>query len=195
MKKYSVIYADPPWSQKAGPTIGKYTKNELGKQIFGPNESNKSKDLPYVTMTVDDICTMNIKGIAADHAHLYMWTTNKYLPQAIKVIEAWGFKYSTTLVWAKKPLGGGLGGTFKVSTEYLIFATRGSLKSTKQIKGTWFEVKRPYVNGYPCHSKKPEFFAELIESVSPGNKIELFARNQRQGWDVFGNEVENSIII
>lgn len=189
--KYSVIYADPPWQTKAGRNLGSY-KTVDGKQVFNPT-SNKSRDLPYQSMSVDEIASLNVRDIAADDAHLYLWVTNQYLLKAEKIINAWGFKYSTTLVWAKRPLGGGLGGTFKITTEYLLFATRGSLKAKRKVKGTWFEHKRQYVNGYPCHSKKPYFFHELIESVSPGNYIELFAREKRKGWDVFGNEVENSI--
>ena len=88
-----------------------------------------------------------------------------------------------------------MGGTYKVSTEFLIFATRGKLATKKGINGTWFDVKRKYVNGYPCHSKKPDFFREMIDSVSTGNKIELFAREKHEGWDVWGNEVESSITI
>lgn len=84
-------------------------------------------------------------------------------------------------------MGGGLGGTFRITTEFLIFATKGKLKAKKNVIGTWFEQKRQYVNGFPCHSKKPDFFYELIESVSPGNYLELFARNERKGWDVLNS--------
>lgn len=60
---------------------------------------------------------------------------------------------------------------------------------------TWFDVNRKYVNGYPCHSKKPDFFREMIDSVSTGSKIELFAREKHEGWDVWGNEVESSVTL
>lgn len=92
-------------------------------------------------------------------------------------------------------MGGGLGGTFKIATEFLLFATRGKLKAKRSVTGTWFDQKRQYLNGHPCHSKKPVFFHELIESVTPGEYLELFAREQRAGWDVFGNEVPNSITL
>lgn len=190
-KKYSVIYADPPWKTKAGRALSGY-KMENGKQLFIP-VSNKSREPAYPSLSVKEIADLNIKDLAADDAHLYMWVTNQYLLKAEQVINAWGFNYSTTLVWAKKAMGGGLGGTFRITTEFLIFATKGKLKAKKNVVGTWFEQKRQYVNGFPCHSKKPEFFYELIESVSPGNYLELFARNERKGWDVFGNEVSNSI--
>ncbi|MEO5991408.1 MAG: MT-A70 family methyltransferase [Ferruginibacter sp.] len=190
-KKYNIIYADPAWQQKAGRPLTGY-KKENGAQVFNPL-SNTSAELPYKTMSIEEIKLLPIIDICDKDAHLYMWVTNKYLMEVGEVIKAWGFKYSTTLVWVKKPMGGGLGGSYKISTEFLIFATKGKLKTKKGIKGTWFDVKRKYVNGYPCHSKKPDFFREMIESVSTGNKIELFARENNEGWDAWGNEVGNSI--
>lgn len=195
-KKYNVIYADPAWEQKAGrPLSGGYKKKD-GVQVFNP-KSNKSVDLPYNTMKFEDIVNLPVGSLTDDDCHLYLWVTNKYLMKAEQVIKAWGFKYSTTLVWAKKPIGSGMGGTFKVSTEFLIFATKGKVNNLvkEKINGTWFEEKRQYVNGYPCHSKKPDFFYELIEKVSRGSKLELFSRNNREGWDAWGDEVEDSITI
>ena len=196
MKKYNVIYADPAWEQKAGrPLSGGYKKVD-GVQVFNP-KSDKSADLPYNTMSFDDIKKLPIKQFADDNCHLYMWVTNKYLMKAEQIINAWGFKYSTTLVWAKKPIGSGMGGTYKVSTEFLIFATKGKVGeiTNEKVNGTWFEQKRQYVNGYPCHSKKPDFFYELIEKVSAGSKLELFARNKRNGWDVWGDELDEGVSI
>lgn len=109
-KKYSVIYADPPWQTKAGRPLSGY-KMENGKQLFIPT-SNTSRELAYNTMTVEEICAMPIQDVATDNCHLYLWVTNQYLMRAGEVIKAWGFKYSTTLVWAKNPMGGGLGRQF-----------------------------------------------------------------------------------
>lgn len=186
-KQFACIYADPPWKTKAGRAFAGY-KTVDGKQVFNAID-NKSRDLPYASMTVDEICAMNVKALAAKDAHLYLWVTNQYLLKAERVILSWGFKYSTTLVWAKRPMGGGLGGTYKITTEFLLFATRGKLKPKQQVIGTWFQQKRQYKNGHPCHSKKPEYFHDLIESVTPGPYIELFARSYRPGWRVWGNEV------
>jgi N6-adenosine-specific RNA methylase IME4 len=192
-KKYKVIYADPPWKTKAGRAFNGYAVVN-GKQIFNSID-NTSRELAYNTMTVDEICDMPISEIVDDNAHLYMWVTNQYLLQAEKVIHSWGFRYSTTLVWAKNPMGGGLGGNYKITTEFLIFATRGSLAAKEKHIGTWFNIKREYENGAPCHSRKPKFFSELIEKVSPGPYLEVFARKQHEGWDVFGNQIKNSINI
>ncbi len=191
-KKYSVIYADPPWEQKGGRSLSGGYKKVDGEQVFNP-ASVKSENLPYKTMTVEEIANIDVKSIVEKDAVLFLWVTNKYLFEAKKVIDAWGFKYSTTLTWSKKTFGCCMGGTFGVSHETLLFCTRGKINAKTKIKGTVFEVKRPYVNGYPCHSKKPVFFIEMIEQIAEGNKLELFARENRIGWDAWGNEVEQSI--
>lgn len=191
MIKYNVILADPPWRVKAGRTLGKYTKKN-GKQIF-TGEDDNARDLAYPSMTVEEIKAMRVKDIAADDAHLYMWVTNHHLPHAFDIIKSWGFKYSTTLVWVKNSFGGGLGGTFKINTEFLLFARRGSLKAKQINFSTWYQLKRNYENGAPKHSKKPYFFHQLIEQTSPGKRIELFAREKRGDWDVWGNETEMNL--
>ena len=88
-----------------------------------------------------------------------------------------------------------MGGVFGIATEFLVYARCGSLKSKYSTKINWFEVKRKYKNGYPNHSAKPDFFRELIDKTFDGNKIELFAREKTQGWDVWGDEVESDIIL
>lgn len=191
MKKYNVIYADPPWKTKAGRPFSGYKKVD-GVQIFN-SVNNRSRDLSYDSLSVADIAAFPVKDLINSDAHLYLWVTNQYLLQAASVIESWGFKYSTALVWAKNAMGGGLGGTFKITTEYLLFCTKGSLPAKKSITGTWFNVKRQYENGAPCHSKKPDFFRDIIQDISPGPYLEMFARSQKEGWDVFGNQVDNSI--
>jgi N6-adenosine-specific RNA methylase IME4 len=189
---YTVIYADPPWEQKAGRKLSDYKMVE-GKQIWNSTEVI-SEELPYKTMSVDEIASLDVKSITDKDAFLFMWVTNKHLFNAEKVIKSWGFRYVACITWKKKRMGGGLGGVVRISSEFLLFCRRGNLKAVGNIPESVIEAKRPYVNGYPCHSKKPECFAEIIEQVSPaGNKLEMFARNKRNGWDVFGNEVENSI--
>ncbi len=192
-KKYNVIYADPPWEQKAGTNIPKYTV-ENGKQIW-PKGSNRTQPLPYETMSINEICNLPVSSITADNSVLFMWITNKYLPSAFSVIEAWGFKYSTTIVWCKNMMGGGLGGTFKINTEYLLYAKKGSLPAKRKIPRTWHNVKRDYKNGYPKHSSKPEYFRGMIQVAFDGPYLEMFARKESEGWDVFGNQVNNSITL
>ena len=194
MKKYNLIYADNPWNQKAGRPLKGY-KMELGKQIFIPS-SNQSENLPYDTMSIEEMKRLDINSITEKDAFLFLWVTNKYLLQANEVIQSWGFRYIACITWKKKKMGGGLGGVVRISSEFLLFCRKGNLKAIGNIPESVIEAKRPYVNGYPCHSKKPEIFRQLIESVTPsGNKLELFARYETEGWDLFGNEVNNSIKI
>lgn len=184
---YSCVVADPPWKVAAGRTIGDYVRAADGSQPFGVR-NNAARPLAYPTMTVDEIAALPIP--AAPDAHLYLWTVNAYLPQAYAVVKAWGFTYSTTLVWAKRPMGGGLGGAYGLATEYVIFARRGRLPTMTRIGRNWWDWKRPYdERGKPRHSAKPTEFYELVERVSPGPRIDMFARALRPGWDVWGNEV------
>jgi len=191
--KYSVIYADPPWQQKTGRKMNGY-KIVDGKQIWN-SIVNKSSDMTYPTMTVEEIASMPVKSISEKNAFLFLWVTNKYLLDAKDVIDAWGFKYVSCITWKKKRMGGGLGGVVRVTSEHLLFCRRGNLKAIGVIPESVIEAKRPYKNGYPCSSKKPEIFAEMIEQVSPGYKLEMFAREQRKDWDVYGDQVENSILL
>ena len=188
--KFSTIVADPPWRVSAGRAIGVYEVRD-GKQIFGVRD-NAARKLAYPSMTVEQIATLQVDAIAAPDAHLYLWTVNRYVEDAFRVVRAWGFSFSTFLVWAKKPMGGGLGGdAFGLSTEFCLFCRRGKLRATERIGTTWFDWKRPYKNGYPCHSAKPPLFYEIVERVSPGPRAELFAREKRNGWQVWGNEVNS----
>ena len=176
MKKYNVIYADPPWSVLRG------TPN-----LHAKNQGNRV--LEYPTMSVEEICNLPVKNIIDNSSVLFLWTINKYIEDSYKVARSWGFTPSTMIVWCKKPKGRGLGGTFGLSTEYLLFARNGSYKAKERYWSTWVESKR-----YK-HSKKPEIFREIIEKCFDGNKIELFAREKTEGWDVWGNEVESDIVL
>lgn len=166
--KYNVVYADPPWEVKAGPDWG---------------SGEASKDLMYPTMSLQEIKDLPIKDIIADNAHLYLWTINKYLPETYEIAREWGFEPSTLLTWCKPRHGIGLGGTYIQTTEHLLFCRRGTLKAKKRIDTTWFHYPRGK------HSEKPAEIRKMIEEVSPGNKIELFARTSSKGWNVWGNEV------
>lgn len=196
MNRFACIVADPPWPVKAGPNGGGYADGKTGMKKWNwRRESLPTRKLAYPTMSVEEIAALNIREIAADDAHLYLWTINRYVEAAYTVVRAWGFEPSTLLTWAKKPMGGGLGGTYGISTEYILFARRGSLKAKQRIKGTWFPWKREYVNGAPAHSRKPSAFMEMVETVTPGPYLELFARRRREGWSAWGNEVASDIII
>jgi N6-adenosine-specific RNA methylase IME4 len=124
----------------------------------------------------------DLRPPADDDAHLYLWTINRYIEDAYTVARAWGFKPSTLLMWCKEPKGIGLGGTFALSSEFVLFARRGTLNANERIDRNWFTWPRS------THSRKPDAFLDLVEQVSPGPYLELFARRQRLGWDTWGNE-------
>lgn len=190
-QRYACIVADPPWKVSAGRTIGNYVRAADGSQPFGVR-NNAARKLAYPSMSVGEIAAL--RPPAADDAHLYLWTINAYLWQAFDVAREWGFNFSTVLVWAKRPMGGGLGGAYGLATEYVIFARRGKLAARTRIGRNWWEWKRPYdERGKPKHSTKPPEFFQLVESVSPGPRLEMFARAPRAGWDVWGNEVESDV--
>jgi N6-adenosine-specific RNA methylase IME4 len=128
-----------------------------------------------------------IDNLAADDCSLYLWTVNAHVEHAYHVARGWGFSPSTLCVWAKNPMGGGLGGAFGITTEYFLYARRGK-PTEKRTTGTWFNWKRYYVNGHPSHSSKPDGFYDLVEQVSPGPYLEMFARRARLGWDYWGDE-------
>ncbi len=173
-KKYQIIYADPPWELKAG-----------SPNLHAKRQGNRP--LCYPTMTVEEIQSLPVWNLIDDNAVLFLWTTNKYIESAYGVARVWGFIPSTMLVWCKKPKGRGLGGTFGISTEFLLFARRGSLKARERHWSTWFEAKRGK------HSEKPEIARDIIDKCFEGNKLELFARRKFLGWDCWGNEVESDI--
>lgn len=171
---YHCIVADPPWQLTTGPEVFNGT-NERGNQ-----------PLAYAQMTLDEIKALNVEANAADDAHLYLWTTNRYLEASYDVARAWGFKPSTVLVWCKAPRGVGLGDTYRLTTEFVLFARRGSLPHRQIVPTTWFEWPRGK------HSAKPDAFYELVESVTPGPHLDLFARRERDGWTTWGDEVTDA---
>lgn len=176
MKKYKTIVADPPW------TYGKW-----GRATPKLRPNSVEYEMPYSTLTLNQIKALQVATIAAEDCDLYLWTTQKYLPHAFGVMKAWGFKYCQTITWCKAPRGTGQGGLYCPTTEFLLLGRKGRMPVGKTRKdSTWWHVTRPH----DSHSRKPEFFQDLIEQQSDAPRVELFARRQRPGWDVWGNEVE-----
>jgi N6-adenosine-specific RNA methylase IME4 len=166
---YSTIVADPPWRYaQGGPTTG-----------FAP-----LRPPPYTMMPLDAIRAMPVESLAADDAHLYLWTTNAYLAPAYEVARGWGFKPSQVLVWCKPPRGIGPGGAFSNTAEFVLYCRRGSLAPRERIDTTWWTWPRR------SHSVKPAAFLDIVERVSPGPYVELFARAPRLGWDSWGKGYE-----
>lgn len=164
--KYRVIYADPPWS--------------YGGSM---NETYGTADKHYPTMSLDDLCIMPVPDITEDNAVLFLWVTSPLLEDAFKVINAWGFKYKASFVWDK--VKHVMGHYNSVRHELLLICTKGScVPENMKLFDSVYEEERTE------HSKKPEFFREVIDTIYPsGKRIELFARRPVEGWETYGNQV------
>ncbi|MDO9106263.1 MAG: MT-A70 family methyltransferase [Methylovulum sp.] len=178
-KKYKTILADPPWQ----------FQNRTGK--MAPEHKRLSR---YETMKLPDIIELPVAEIVEDTAHLYLWVPNALLPDGLAVMQAWGFEYKSNLIWHKirkdgGPDGRGVGFYFRNVTEIILFGVRGKNART-------LAPGRRQVNFLATrkreHSRKPDEQYELIESCSPGPYLELFARGERVGWDVWGNQADDS---
>ena len=165
---YDLIYADPPWP---------YTNKA---------DTDGRVEDEYELMDLEDI--KNLEVPAAENAVLYMWTTAPHARSAFEVIDAWGFEYKTQGVWDKKhPMG--IGYWLGNEHELLYIATRGDYKppNPSDKHGSIFKEKKGK------HSEKPKCVRAYLEQAHPeAKKIELFSRNNRVGWDVWGNEVPES---
>ncbi len=169
---YRTIVADPPWHYDKA---GGYSWRE------GCPSGEARPMLAYPTMTVEELAALPVGDLAAPDAHLYLWTTQRYLWDARTIAEAWGFKVSKLLIWCKPPTGFSMGGAYGNASEFAVFCRRGSLKALTRVPRDWWEWPRK------DHSAKPEAFLDMVESVSPGPYLEIFARRARFGWDYAGD--------
>ena len=172
MKKYQIIYADPPWDVKKI------------KRKVRPNQV----EFDYPTMSLEQIKSLQVKEIADDNSVLFLWSTHAYLPKAFEVMQAWGFKYQRTITWDKNN-GLCLFG-FHHRTEFLLFGYKGKIEMYPKRKA--FPTIITYSSKPLKHSEKPQVFRDLIAPFGI-TKVELFARVKTEGWDVWGNEVESDI--
>ena len=152
----------------------------------------QSGEKHYRTMSLARIKALPVGRLAARDAHLWLWTTNALLPKAYEVAEAWGFTVRSPLTWVKFRLG--LGGRYQLrnATEQLLFCTRGKAPLGSRPQPTWFNA--PVTE----HSRKPAEQFAIIERVSPGPYLELFARRRpesNQPWAVWGDQVDSDIRI
>ena len=174
-KKYKTIYADPPWQ----------FQNRTGK--VAPEHKRLTR---YGTMKLNDIKQLPVDEIADEKSHLYLWVPNALLPEGLEVMKAWGFQYKTNIIWEKvrkdgMPDGRGVGFYFRNVTEILLFGIKGDKNSTLDAGRSQVNLIRSMKRE---HSRKPDEFIPLIESCSSGPFLELFARGNRNGWDMWGNQ-------
>ena len=166
-KLFSVIYADPPWQYDFSLTINREIENQ------------------YPTMTIEEICNMNINSVAAPDCVLLLWATNPKLLEAIQVIRAWGFIYKTNMVWIKDKIG--MGYYARQRHELLLIATRGNSIVPIPENRPDSVIESPREN----HSAKPPMVYKIIDDMFPGiPKIELFARSKHVDWEIWGNECD-----
>lgn len=176
--RFGTILADPPWQ----------FQNRTGK--MAPEHKRLSR---YPTMSLDEICDLPVEHIAAKRSHLYLWVPNALLPEGLRVMEHWGFKYKSNLIWYKVRKDGGpdrrgVGFYFRNVTEVLLFGVRGQDARTLQPGRSQENI---LVSQKREHSRKPDEQYDLIESCSWGPRLEMFARGSRLGWTVWGNQAED----
>ena len=178
MNTYKIIYADPPWSY----------------QVWS-KELNSSAAGHYPTMKLENICNLKINGIADKDSVLFLWATAPNLEEAFKVISAWGFTYKTiAFTWIKQnkkqpTLFLGMGYYTRANAEFCLLATKG-----KPLKRISRSVRQVIISPIEEHSKKPDEARErIVELFGDLPRIELFARQKTDGWDVWGNEAPDGL--
>ncbi len=168
---YSTIVADPPWPHHRG-------YSTMSQRDGHPAIEARA----YSHMSYAEIAALPVGELAGDQCGLWMWATSSALPHAFGIMRAWGFAYSQTMVWAKPPMGYVPGGLVSQTGEFILLGRRGRAWWRKS------QMDRS-VFGWPRvqpHSVKPPGFLDLVERVSPGPYLELFARQPRLGWDSWG---------
>lgn len=176
-RQFATILADPPWQ----------FQNRTGK--VAPEHKRLNR---YGTMELSDICGLPVEHIADDPAHLYLWVPNALLPEGLQVMDAWGFRYVSNIIWEKVrkdggPDGRGVGFYFRNVTEILLFGVRGKNARTLQPGRSQVNIIRSRKRE---HSRKPDEQYPIIEGCSWGPRIELFSRGKREGWSVWGNQAD-----
>lgn len=172
---FKTILADPPWQ----------FQNRTGKMAPEHKRLNR-----YPTMRLEEIKALPVNEVAQENSHLYLWVPNALLPEGLEVMKAWGFQYKTNIIWEKVrkdggPDGRGVGFYFRNVTEMLLFGVKGANIRTLSPARTQVNLIRSQKRE---HSRKPDEMIKLIEACSPGPYLELFARGERDGWTLWGNQ-------
>ena len=176
-QKYSCIVIDPPWFY----------------ELRNKDLTHRNK-IPYPPMKTEEILKLPIGSLSDPKGTvLWLWFTNNHILEASKCVEHWNFTIKTVLTWEKVAKNGntriGTGHWLRNCTEHCILATFGKVKSFSHLKkltnqSTILHAQRRE------HSRKPDEFYELVEKLCDGNKLEMFARQKRQGWEAWGNQTD-----
>jgi len=175
--KYRTIVADPPWPYPVAM-----------KANVGTGRSNRLVELPYPSMTVDEMAALPVADLADEDARLFLWTTNTHVPLAFGVMEAWDFSYRQLLVW-EKTRSTPQGHIAPNRAEFCLVGRRGHPAALARFPSSVIRARPGH------HSQKPEAFMDWIERCSPPPRIELFARRNRFGWDTWGNEALEHMVL
>ena len=166
-RRFGCIYADPPW-------------------LYDNQGTRAATSNHYGGMTVDELCALPVRELAADDGHLHLWTTNAFLFECPRIFAAWGFEFRSSFVWVKPQMG--IGNYWRNSHEILLTAIRGDAKRfNDHSMKSWLECDRG------AHSAKPEQVRAMLERASPGPRLELFGRQVADGWTVWGNQIERGL--
>jgi N6-adenosine-specific RNA methylase IME4 len=166
-RRYSIIYADPPWQYDFSPS------------------SDRSVENHYPTMPIEDIVAMKVAGITTPDAMLFLWVPPSFYKKGLMVLEAWGFELATSMVWVKDKIGTGI--YVRQRHEFLLLGKRGQPITPRPGAQPDSVIEAPRDK----HSAKPEKVYDLIEQMYPGlSYIELFCRSPREGWDAWGNQAQ-----
>lgn len=170
--KFRTVVADPPWTPSLGSTWATRFTDKARPQKH------------YQTLTLEQIIAH--KPDTEDQAHLWIWVLNQHVDWGYAVARAWGFEPQQMITWAKPGLGAG---RFQCNTESVLVCRKGSRHGNPfgMTGGTWFNWPKGR------HSEKPEPFYDLVERVSPGPYLEMYARQTRLGWSAFGDEVSPNL--
>ena len=170
-KKYKLILADPPWEYKNRKTGGSLKSGAVQK---------------YPVMSLEDICNLKVSEISMKDSVLFLWATTPLLPEAFEVMKAWQFKYKTAIYW-RKIMSLGMGYWFRGQAEVCLLGIKGKIKAFRSQRPNFIQCK------VGKHSQKPMKFFNLIEPIirkyDLNPKIELFARDRKEGWDAWGLEL------
>jgi N6-adenosine-specific RNA methylase IME4 len=175
MQEYKTILIDPPWPVNMTGRRKRY-------------KGGQPESLPYETMSLIDIMSLPVRFLGSEDSHLWLWTTNQFLESGFLLLRAWGYKY-LSCIHVIKPSG--VGNYFIQRSQTLLFAYKEKCKFPKdRYKPNIINVSDP-----ARHSEKWDETYTYIEGISPAPRLEMFARRKRNGWDVWGNEVESDINI
>jgi N6-adenosine-specific RNA methylase IME4 len=182
-RTFKTVLADPPWPESGGGKV------------------RRGADAHYPLLSFEQIRAINVRSVIEPNAHCYLWITNRFLDEGLKVLNAWGFEYRTVITWVKGRYQNnndeeihldriGLGQYFRGCTEQLLFGVRGTLPYKIGPNGKRMQGRTVIVEPKREHSRKPASQYELVETVSYPPFLELFARHSRENWTTWGIETD-----